>query len=418
MWQKIIKIADSVIYEEGQVIPENCLEVLKLHRLAAEQGSAEAQCSLGKFYLDGRLIPADPMRAHKWLLLSAEQGYADGQYELGLLIHRSGQLTEEDKKDPTQAYQISLQWLNLAIQAGHSKAQFALGKMYEKGKGPPKDIKKAIELYKLSALQKNADAQHSLGNIYHYGAEYIKKDNFNAYIWFNLSASNCHKHGIRMRNRAENEISPEQIAKAQKTVRKNIKKPPNGFDPLDFIVRGDGIKKRDLDKGMKAFKKRDYSTAFHEWQPRAERGEAKALAWLGSMYKRGLGVSKNYSEALKLFSLAVEQGHADGQAKLAEMYCKGLGVTIDFKKAAELFSLASKQGHPKAQANLGIMYVKGEGVPQDYVIAYVFSDVSISNGYKKGAELRDDIAENMTHEQIAEAQELSASLSILKKETP
>ena len=140
---KIIKIADSVIYEEGQVIPENCLEVLKLHRLAAEQGSAEAQCSLGKFYLDGRLIPADPMRAHKWLLLSAEQGYADGQYELGLLIHRSGQLTEEDKKDPTQAYQISLQWLNLAIQAGHSKAQFALGKMYEKGKGPPKDIKKA-----------------------------------------------------------------------------------------------------------------------------------------------------------------------------------------------------------------------------------------------------------------------------------
>lgn len=399
-----------MIDKEGQVVSTGCLETLKSYMLAAEQGCAEAQYSLGKIYLEGSLVPSDPKRAYKWFMLSAKQGYADVQYELGRFLYNLGQLSDEEKKDSTQVYHDSLKWLYLAVEQGHSKAQFALGVMHEEGLGTPKDIKKAVILYNLSAAQENAEAQYHLGHIYHYGADCIKEDNFYAYMWFNLAASNGHKNGVRMRGRAKNDITPEQIAKAQKTLRESIKKPPNGFDPLDFIGCNDGVKKRDLDKGVKALNKRDYLTAFHEFQPRAERGEAKALCCLGSMYKRGLGVSKNYPEALRLFDLAAQQGHAGAMTNLAEMYYKERGVPKNFKKSAELFGLASKQGYKDAQFYLGIMYANGEGVPEDYVIAHVLFDVSVFNGYKKGAELRDDIAENMTPEQIEEAQTLAKNI--------
>jgi hypothetical protein len=60
----------------------------------------------------------------------------------------------------------------------------------------------------------------------------------------------------------------------------------------------------------------------------------------------------------------------------------------------------------EAQSKLGLMYVEGEGVPQDHFGTHVVAASKGSYG-KAEALSRDRLAEKMTPEQIAEAQQLA-----------
>ena len=51
--------------------------------MAAAQGDAYAQNSLGKVYAEGLGVPQDEQEALKCFLLAAKQGDADAQYNLG-----------------------------------------------------------------------------------------------------------------------------------------------------------------------------------------------------------------------------------------------------------------------------------------------------------------------------------------------
>ena len=55
------------------------------YKKKAEQGDAEAQCSLGDCYRLGLGVEQDYSAAFKWYQLSAEQGYSDAQFCLGTL---------------------------------------------------------------------------------------------------------------------------------------------------------------------------------------------------------------------------------------------------------------------------------------------------------------------------------------------
>jgi TPR repeat protein len=56
------------------------------------------------------------------------------------------------------------------------------------------------------------------------------------------------------------------------------------------------------------------------------------------------------------------------------------------------------------------MYVNGDGVTQDYVRAHAYFNLSASNGYNQAQKNRDYISNQMTKEQIAEAQSLVKTL--------
>ena len=60
-------------------------EAVKLHRLAAEQGDADAQKVLGDMYKQGQGVPRDYQEALKWYRLAAEQGNAKAQHNLGVM---------------------------------------------------------------------------------------------------------------------------------------------------------------------------------------------------------------------------------------------------------------------------------------------------------------------------------------------
>ena len=70
----------------------------------------------------------------------------------------------------------------------------------------------------------------------------------------------------------------------------------------------------DYDEGFAAFERGDYETAFREWLPLAEAGNATAQYNLGLLYDKGQGVPQDDQEALRWWRKAAEQGLAEAQA--------------------------------------------------------------------------------------------------------
>ncbi len=131
-----------------------------------------------------------------------------------------------------------------------------------------------------------------------------------------------------------------------------------------------------INAGVAAYKLGAYATAFREWRPLAEQGNAIAQANLGIMYDNGEGVPQDYAKALQWWRKAAEQGHATAQYKL------------------------------------GFMYRNGESVSQDYVQAHMWFDLAASRfppgeARDRAVKNRDTIAERMTPAQISEAQKLA-----------
>ena len=148
-----------------------------------------------------------------------------------------------------------------------------------------------------------------------------------------------------------------------------------------------------------------YAEAAKWYQKAAEQGNADAQVSLGHMYAQGRGVPQDHAEAVKWFRPAAEQGVAPAQFYLGLSYEKG--VRQDVARAAKWYRKAAEQGYAEAQFNLGNMYQKGRGVPQDYVLAHMWFNLDAAQGNKGSAGLRDDLARDMTLDQIAEAQRMA-----------
>jgi TPR repeat protein len=104
--------------------------------------------------------------------LDAEQGDAEAQFLMGVFYEAKGE----------KEVQIAVIWWKLAAEQGHADAQFSLGGMYLEGKGVPKDI------------------------VY-------------SHMWIILAAANGHPSFDKMREAEEKDMTPAQIAEAQKLAR-------------------------------------------------------------------------------------------------------------------------------------------------------------------------------------------------------
>ncbi len=68
---------------------------------------------------------------------------------------------------------------------------------------------------------------------------------------------------------------------------------------------------------------------------------------------------------------------------------------------------AAEGGHPQAQALLGALYHDGTGVLQDLVLAYKWLSLGALYGVDHAAQLRDQIAEQLTAAEVAESRRLA-----------
>ena len=146
-------------------------------------------------------------------------------------------------------------------------------------------------------------------------------------------------------------------------------------------------------------------------QRAAEQGDVEAQYNLAFLYDEGRGVPQDDAEAVRWFRLAAGQGDAGAQNNLAFLYDGGRGVPPDDAEAVRWYRLAADQGHTVAQYNLGVMYAEGLGVPQDHVAAHMWLSLaaarSFANEWDTFVAKLDEVAAQMTPEQVVEAQHLA-----------
>ena len=116
------------------------------------------------------------------------------------------------------------EWRPLAEQ-GDARAQFYLGMLYENGDGVPRDYEKAREWYEKSAAQAEANAQFYLGLLSAFGRG-GPLDLAQAHMWYSLAAGNGHVGATVYRNDLAKQMTPAQIAEAQKRAREWKPKTP------------------------------------------------------------------------------------------------------------------------------------------------------------------------------------------------
>ena len=140
----------------------------------------------------------------------------------------------------------------------------------------------------------------------------------------------------------------------------------------------------------------------------AEEGHPSAQWTLGVLFGSGSDFDiENIKKSLQWHRAAAEQGYAPSQASLGVLYYNGYGVPQDYAEAARLYRLGAEQGDVYAQSLLAAMHSEGKGVPQDYVQAHKWSNLAAAQGSKAATEFREDLAKDMTLEQISEAQRLA-----------
>lgn len=210
------EIADLLSNAERAYSTGDYAGAVKLYRLAAERGVANAQNNLGAIYDNGDIVPQDRKEAAKWWKLAAEQGYSAAQESLGRMYYRGEGVLQDHKE--------AAKWWGLAAAQGIVSAQFALGVMYDKGEGVPQDYKEAIRLLNLAAEQGDANAQSVLGAMYYIG-QTVPQDLVLAHMWVSIAAAttNSEKQKIDLietRGVVAQKMTAEQISEAQERARK------------------------------------------------------------------------------------------------------------------------------------------------------------------------------------------------------
>jgi TPR repeat protein len=147
---------------------------LKFWRPLAEQGIPQAQNVLGTMYNNGQGVPQDHAEAGNLWRLAAAQGLA--------------------------------------------AAQFNLGTLFANGRGVPQNDAEAVNWYRKSAEQGYTLAQYNIGLMYYSGRS-VSQDKVQAYMWLTLAAKRGAKFAERVRDISASQMTPDQIAEAQRLAR-------------------------------------------------------------------------------------------------------------------------------------------------------------------------------------------------------
>jgi len=134
---------------------------------------------------------------------------------------------------------------------------------------------------------------------------------------------------------------------------------------LEAVVKGDAPAHRLAkieQQGEALYKDARYGEAEPLLAQACTGGSVDACSYLGSMYEKGKGVTKDYSKAVTLYSKSCDANTAGGCNGLGVMYGSGKGVAKDESKAAPLYTKACDAGSADGCNNLGVMYETGRGV--------------------------------------------------------
>jgi hypothetical protein len=188
-------------------------EALKWYRLAADQGHAKAQWTVG-YYIQHGVGSYDPDEILRWFRLAADQDYAEAYVALGDLY--SDDAVIGVSYNPAEGSR----WYNLAAERGYASAQYHLATMLIEGvpypgSGVAKNISGAAELFRLAAEQGHSVAMYNVGMNYYHGHG-VSKNNVNACAWVAASVEFGCEEGASAESLLAQEMSAKEITEAEK----------------------------------------------------------------------------------------------------------------------------------------------------------------------------------------------------------
>lgn len=243
-------------------------------------------------------------------------------------------------------------------EAGNRQAQFALGAMYETGRGVPRDDELCAKWWRASAEQGLADAQKNMGSLYFSGRG-VPLDLEQAMQWFLKAAEQDHPHAQQ------------------------------------YVALG-------YAEGMGLPRDPERAAWWREQAARHDPANA-AVVFLAAYENQGAGVHTD-EEIFALFERQAEAGNPRAQFYIGVAYSSGMGVEKDPVKAHHWVKKAAELGVKSAQGNLGIMYMLGDGIPRDPVAAQRWFIIAAEQGSDVGLYLRERNAEALDPGQLAQAE--------------
>ncbi|KAJ3100382.1 hypothetical protein HDU97_002257 [Phlyctochytrium planicorne] len=294
-------------------VEKNNEAAIKWFRMAAAQGHAAAQNSLGDRYYHGQGVEQDYQQAVEWYMKSADNGSADAKNNLGF-CYKNGHGVEQNNKS-------AFKWYTESANQGNALAQCNLGFCYQNGHGVSKDYKAAFNWYTKSAEQGDANGQCSLGVCYQNG------------------------HGVE-----------QNFKEAMKWYTKAAEQ-GNSYSQfyLGFIYY-EGL-------GVEA----DFKTAAKWYIKSAGQGNADAQE------RYGKGVDRDDKEAFRLYTESALQGKKWSQFYLGASYENGEGVEVDYDMAEKWFTQAAENGLSLAKARLAKLKKRTSKIKAERFVVLGFS---------------------------------------------
>ena len=148
----------------------------------------------------------------------AEQKDLIAQYAIGVMY--------EHGRGVSQNYAEAFKWYRKAAVRGYTRAQFNLGWMYKHGKGVRKDNAEAVKWWRKTAKQGLAKGQFNLGVSYVDGKG-VWMDQFLAHVWLSVSAANGYKRAKTARDEVGKHLTSAELNTSRGIFKRCWRKPVN-----------------------------------------------------------------------------------------------------------------------------------------------------------------------------------------------
>ncbi|PYG25552.1 trypsin-like peptidase domain-containing protein [Pelagimonas varians] len=165
----ISQYALSILYSNGEGVPQNHSEAFDWCEKAAQQRLPVGRYKLAGLYAKGVGVAQNNYKAFVWYKLAAEQKYVNS-------LHKMGQIYRLGLLDVPQNHTEAAEWYQKAADLGAANSQNTLGYMYLNGLGVEKDELEAVYFFDLAAEQGEPTAQYNLANHYFKNADYTRLD--------------------------------------------------------------------------------------------------------------------------------------------------------------------------------------------------------------------------------------------------
>lgn len=127
------------------------------------------------------------------------------------------------------------------------------------------------------------------------------------------------------------------------------------------------LETKDFKDALSAYENKNYTQALQLFKKEADKGNGRAMHWMGYFYESGLGIDKNYADAIIWYKKANENDINDCIENIGNLYFSGgYGVTENRAEAISWYKKGAEKNVIVAYTNLGLIYMEGLGVEKDY----------------------------------------------------